>query len=101
MRVSLFLVGVAEYDDTPSGCNSYRDWPVELEELLMMGKDDEDPTIFKIDFIKGVDVDYSDPEDDDSGSSEHDQWRQRAVQEALNIMVGPTSTIADLINDRT
>ena len=40
MRVSLFLVGVAEYDDTPSGCNSYRDWPVELEELLMMGKDD-------------------------------------------------------------
>ena len=101
MRVSLFLVGVAEYDDTPSGCVSYIDLPAELGELLSVSGDDWDPTVFKIDFVKGIDVDYGDPEDEDEGSTEHDQWREKAAQEALDIMVGPTSTIADLINDKT
>tara|TARA_B100000749_G_scaffold34911_1_gene24173 strand:+ start:885 stop:1190 length:306 start_codon:yes stop_codon:yes gene_type:complete len=101
MRVSLFLVGVAEYDDTPSGCVSYVDLPAELEELLAVSGDDWDPTVFKIDFVKGIDVDYADPEDEDEGSSEHDQWREKATQEALDILVGHHQTIADLINDKT
>ncbi len=101
MRVSLFLVGIAEYDDTPSGCVSYVDLPAELGELLSESGDDWDPTVFKIDFVKGIDIDYDDPEDEDSGNHEHDLWRQRAEEEALKVMVGPTSTIADLIMDRT
>ncbi len=101
MRVSLFLVGIAEYDDPPSGCVSYMDLPAELGELLSVSGDDWDPTVFKIDFVKGIEVDYGDPEDEDQGSPEHDSWRERAEEEALKVMVGTTSTIADLINDKT
>lgn len=85
MRVSLFLVGVAEYDESSTGI-SYVDLPAELEELLMQGAIDGDPTVFKIDFGKGIDVDYPDPEDEDQGTPEHDLWRSRAEQEALEIL---------------
>ncbi len=104
MRVSLFLVGVAEMDDGYGTSHfSYADLPAELGETLEAAtdRDDGDYTIFKVDYVKEVTVDYPDPEDDDQGSPEHDRWRERAIEEALKVMVGTTSTIADLINDRT
>ncbi len=89
MRVSLFLVGLAEYDEAEDH-NAFADMPVELENRLQEGQgDDGSPVVFKIDYVAERYVDCADVDFASSGyDMDFGMWEIRAEKEALDIMVG-------------
>tara|TARA_B100000749_G_C18398511_1_gene453605 strand:+ start:136 stop:435 length:300 start_codon:yes stop_codon:yes gene_type:complete len=93
MRVSLFLVGVAEYDEAEDH-NAFADMPVELENRLEdPNVENGSPVIFKIDYVTERYVDYSDVDDAEYSPVKMEEWEVRAEKEALDIMVGVSDVI--------